>query len=300
MTARLLALLCLITSGALAHHDVEGTVKALSAKIAKAPTADLYHDRAVEYRALRKPEKAITDLREALKIKPSHRSATVALIPLLLESGKNDEALQRANAHLKTVSRGPAQLEAYFLAARVFEALGEYHHARVFSLAIDRIYPEHDASVDLFHARMLRKIGAHPEAADVLKDAWKRTGSVVLRNQWIDAALTVGKTSEALPIIEKELADSRFRSSWLIRRARAHRHLKQLEQANTDLQAALNELTPRINKDRPDLTLISDRGFANLLMGNLKKAQEDLVFLKKSSLPADAYHLLEAGVEAAK
>jgi hypothetical protein len=134
------------------------------------------------------------------------------------------------------------------------------------------------------------------KAATILKKSLNRTESIVVRNNWIDAALTAGQTEAVLPLIEKELSSSRFRSSWLIRRARASLILKRKEAAQADLREALVEIAPRINPERPDFTLISDRGLIHALMGNKTRAKNDLKTLKKSGYSPNAYRLLSSAL----
>lgn len=285
--SRLLAFL-LIMAPAISpgHTDISETIKALSEKIAGKPTADLFFQRATEFRALRETGHAIEDFRSALTLEPKHRPATIALIQ---ELGESDEALALALAFKNRSKPGP---EATYILAKVHHLRGEKDEALTLLEQIQKQEENHTTGIDLLHSEILLDLGRPAEAAGILKKSWQRTNSIVLRNNWIDVALTAGRTEEVLPIIQEELSSSRFRSSWLIRRARAHFTMKKPAQARVDLAAALREITPRLNPRRPDLTLIADRGLIHALLGDTDPATRDLEQLKKSSLSPSSYRIL--------
>jgi tetratricopeptide (TPR) repeat protein len=271
------------------HNDVSETIRALTSRLAENPSARLYYQRATEFRALREKEHAIEDLRSALKLNPGFRAAKISLIR---ELGKSDEALAMATVYTTDHHNAGSGVEATYLLTRVLHLRGENETALILCKKIQDLSKNHEPGIDILHAEVLLDLQRPAMASRVLKDAWKRTNSIVLRNNWIDTALTAGETREVLPVIEKELSSSRFRSSWLIRRARAALIHGDQEQADSDLRAALAELTPRIRPDRPDLTLIADRGLAHALLGQTPKAKADLSLLQKSSLPPSFYRLL--------
>ncbi len=288
--SRLLALLLVIAPATSpGHTDISETIKALSARIAGEPTADLYYQRATEFRALRESEHAIEDLRAALKLEPNFREAKISLIQAL---GKSDEALALATSYMVGSHSANSGIEAAYLVANIHHLRSENEQALAICEKIQDLAKTHENTIDLLHAEVLLDLDRPSDAAAILKQSWKRTKSIVLRNNWIDLALTAGQTAEVLPLINEELSSSRFRSSWLIRRARASLILKKPEATRADLDAALQEITPRIHPDRPDLTLIADRGLVHALMGNPDLAKRDLKQLKESKLPSSYYRLL--------
>ena len=290
LRSRLLSL-ALVIAPALAsgHNDISETIKALSAKIEKKPSAELYYQRATEFRALQEKAHVIEDLRSALKLKPKHRASIIALIG---ELGKSDEALSTA-IQLFQDSEGLREAqEAIFLVANVHHLRGNYAESLKHCEKIQNIAIDPSTDIDLLHVENLFKLKRTADAATFLKDAWGSHNSIVFRNLWIDTALTAGQTKAVLPIIQDELDSSRFRASWLIRRARASMVRGKKEAARADLRAALLEIVPRINSERPDFTLIADRGLIHALMGNKALAKRDLEILKKSGYSTVAYRLL--------
>ena len=58
---------------------------------------------------------------------------------------------------------------------------------------IQKEFPDHDETIDLFHAYLLIKDERTSGADQLLKQACRRTPSVVLCNFWIDASLLAGE-----------------------------------------------------------------------------------------------------------
>lgn len=294
LCSRLLLLILVFTPFfVLAHTDISETIKALTTRIEAKPTADLYYQRGTEFRALQQKAHAIEDLESALKIELHNRHALVALVQLYETNTRAKALISRYQKFAKTKEE---KFEAHYLLASYNAKLGLFEQASSQCDTLHLIRPSEDPALDLFHAGLLLKLQRPNEAATILKKSLNRTKSIVVRNNWIDAALTAGQTKAVLPIIEKELFSSRFRSSWLIRRARASLILKKKEAAQADLREALVEIAPRINPERPDFTLIADRGLIHALMGNKTQAKNDLEILKKSGYSPHAYHLLSSAL----
>ena len=283
----------LVPISAWGHHSVEDTIRELTQKISKSPTPELYFKRAIEYRALRKSKECEQDLRAALRLAPDHYSSKMALARLLMKSGKYDEARTSSRELLKSVSTRPRMIEARFLSAELAHARGDHKKALQVCQEIQKEFPDHDETIDLFYAYLLIKGGKATQAAERLHQAYRRTHGVVLRNSWIDASLLAGEIKSVWPVIQKELAESRFKAAWLIRRARVAQLQGAKEQMHKDLKLALTELESRIKPERPDLTLVSDRGLALAMKGEKELAKKDLSLLRKSGFPARSFLFLE-------
>jgi tetratricopeptide (TPR) repeat protein len=277
-----------------AHHDVQTTILELSKKIQTRPTAELFYQRALEYRALRNALLTEEDLRAALKLDPNHRGALTALILV----PENPQAMELAESFLAASADPQHQLEALYLIAQVAESSGDFQVALSSCAKIEESFSKFPSEISLLHSRLLLSEKKADKAAEVLKKAYEKHQSVVLRNAWIDASLSAGETTITLPLIEHEISSSRFRASWWIRRARASLILKRPQEARADLNAALLELNSRIQPDRPDLTLIADRGLALALLGSKTLARRDLEQLKASTLSKSAYIILSSEIEA--
>ena len=270
------------------HKDIHEVIATLTAEIAKAPTADLYYRRATEHRAHQDTEKALADLRQALELAPENTTYLTALIQLHQYKAT---ALPHIEKYLSIANTPAQKYEATFLLAEHQHYQKQNREALKHTELLQQKHPEHSTALDILHADILKALDRPSDAANILKQSWQRTHSIVIFNQWVDTALTAGQTTEVLPHIEHELENSRLRSSWLIRRARARLILDQKSQAESDLQEALAEINKRLNPNRPDLTLIADRGLIHALLGNQEAAKTDHKLLTKSALPPKTYAL---------
>ena len=288
----ILSILILTSLPLLGHSDLSETIQTLNKKITQRPSAELYLKRALEYRALRIKKHAIEDLQSALKLQPDHHLALTSLIQLSPPASLRKLAL--IHHYHSLVKNSTKRVEATQLLAQYFTEADLPHLALPLCEKLQSQSPDQkNTALDLLHAEILTSLGKHQQASRILKESWQRTHSIVLRNQWIDAALTARHTTDCLPIIEQELATSRFLSSWLIRRARAALILGDSARAHTDLNQALAEISTRLRPAQPDLTLIADRALAHALLGQHQQARQDLQQLKKSSLPPATYRLLQ-------
>ncbi|MEJ6567517.1 MAG: hypothetical protein QNL80_01530, partial [Akkermansiaceae bacterium] len=219
-----------------AHYDVNAAVAELTKKISKAPTAELYYKRAIEFRALRKKVHAVSDLRAALKLSP-HQPSMAALAEVLSSKEEHEEAL-RLGHELRELSDTPANNA---LLARLSLDAGDYENALRY---IQKGPPLKDDTF-LLHAYLLERGGKHEEAARILKAGHGKTKSIVLRNAWLDTAISAGQVDQVLSILNEEISSSRFTATHRIRRARLLQK-KDPQSVKLDLKIALAELSPRI------------------------------------------------------
>ena len=124
----------------------------------------------------------------------------------------------------------------------------------------------------LLRSDLQRRLKMPKERVTGLEEGIKATGSGVLEIERIEALLDAAQFAAALPVIETELADSRLKSSWLIRRARARLGLGKKAEADDDLKAALKEIAGRLHPKTPDVPLLLDKALALDLLGEKKDA----------------------------
>lgn len=269
-------LLCL-TAVTTAHHDVESVIAGFTTRIEGGEhSADLYYQRATKLRILQRPDAAEDDLRRALEIDPGFAAAHRELARLLDEQGRTSEAIIAARRGIAVAPTDGSRATGFIILARLQMQTGQADAALVSCENAFQLRPRANVDWYLLHAEILTTLGRQTESAEILKNGHSATHSIVLRNAWIDTLLDSGQAGTALPVIEQELASSRLRSSWLLRRARARLQAGERTAAEHDLHACLRELAQRIHPSRPDLTLIADRGLANALLGNHDLARADL------------------------
>ena len=260
-----------------AHHDTEKMIALFSERIQSGEaSAELYFRRAIEYRVLRQYAKAEADLQQALKVDPNYTAAHRELAHLLAKKGKKRLAIQSARQAIHASRDINERAGAMILLARLLAASGQPELALQHCRDAFVLRPSGKVEWYLLHAELLNSLKMDRKRQEVLAAGYAATHSIVLRNAWIDALLDAGEHGTAMPIIEKELKESRLKSSWLLRFARAKIATSQKVEAIAALRLCLEELTVRIHPERPDISLIAQRGLARALLGRSEGACQDL------------------------
>lgn len=264
--------------GLRAHHEPGVTVEMLDQQIAATPgISELYYQRGVELASMNLPEKAEADFKKALELKPELLPAKRQWAAMLFSQGKAPEALEMIR---KAMVEVPAEHQfllpgCHQLEGEILLGMGKPADAlTALNAALDRQFPDLDTW--RMRAEAQRRLGKADECIADLKAAWEKTRAIVLRNEWLEALIENGRIETALPLIESELSTSRFRSSWLIRRARCQLKLNRPELAIPDLREAVTELTSRVSVEPPPALLLCDRGLAFALLGEMEPAKADL------------------------
>lgn len=275
-----------------AHDSPEHVAEELTALLQRGGrSAELLLQRATQYRELGRLAEAEADLRAALEVEPSSLGPANDLARVQLHRGHAAEALATLD---RALDRSPADARAPLLLTRaeIRAAQGDFRTALA---DCDRAFASTEApELDwhLLRSQLQLRAGKFAEAATGLQKAFEQTGSAVLEAEWIDAMLDAGQAKAALERVEGPLADARWRSSWLIRRARARLVLNDRTRARGDLHAALTELNERLHPTRPDPSLLLDRGLAHSLLGDAAAAGADLAAARAAGAePGSAWRL---------
>ncbi len=267
----------------LAHDSPEHVVEVLTARIsADGRRPELLWRRATEYRALGELALAEKDLKVALRRQRGFEQARIDLGRVQLAQGKTNAALRTirppssrpwrfwsGNSDAVSPMLGIARAEILQAAGRPAEALAECNRA----LAADGfLNPEWY----LIRCHLQYRLGQFQAAADGLAEGIRQTGNAVLEAEWIDALIDAGQYEEALPRVAVSLAESRCQASWLIRRGRIKAGQGLVAEAQADFLTAISELNTRLRLDRPDFSLLAERGLAYALIGDAQLARRDL------------------------
>lgn len=283
MLAVVLLVGVILGSNAKAHHDTETIIGSLTERIKSGETtAELYYRRAIEYRVLRRPDKAESDLKTALHRDQKYTPARRELARILSKQKKHKAAIQAAEQVTIDAKTHTERSTALILLGRILATAGNPAEALKHCVAAFELNPRGKVEWYLFYSGLLESLERNDEKPTLLLKGYEMTGSIVLRNAWIDALLDSEEFKIALPIIEKELATSRLKSSWSLRRARAYFGIGKHDAAINDLKVCLKELSQRIHPKTPDITLIADRGLANALLGRIDDARNDLARVQQA------------------
>ena len=272
-TAVQLCLAALLCCCAVAHEGPEHEIEELTARMQKnGESADLLTERAVEYRVLGKLAEATKDLERAAVLDPRSIAIHRELGRVLFLGGKAGDAIVTITRGLTLKSDEPADIASLrMLRAEIFRAQNDHKKALEdcdAALQLHRQNPEWY----LLRSDIQRRLKMHKERMAGIEEGIRQTGAGILEIERVEALLDAGQFAAALPIIETELADSRVKSSWLIRRARAEFGLGKKSEAEKDLKDALEEIATRLNPKTPDVPLLLDKALAHELLGERKDA----------------------------
>lgn len=279
----------LVGSGLQAHESPHDTIHRLTHKIEHASSnAELYYARAIEYKSLGKATLAMADFNKVLKLAPGHLNSTIALARLLTQQSKPDQGLKILQNGIKTCD--DAEGKARLLKASSDIHISQKHYPQAYTaiaLALDH-FPKASDDWFLQQSSSNLQLGELKRRYQQLAIGFRRSGSAVLQNAWIDAKLDADESGDVKALIQKQRADSRFVSSWDIRLAQTLK--KEAPERKSLLKAAIAEIDQRLNLDRPDVTLLIDRCYAYHLLDDEDQVQENrqwLTELKVQSFQLD-------------
>jgi len=266
----------------LGHDSPEHVIDILTARIEADPArADLRWRRATELRALGRLDEAARDLKKALQLQKDYYAAMLDLARIQLAQGAKRGALATVERGLAQAGDNAARASFRMLRAEIRSQCGQEAKA----LEDCQWALQHNPNVELdwylTRSELQSRLGRFREAAQGLKEGFERTGSAVLEVESIEAMIDAAQFSEALAQIEPLLADCRWRSSWLIRRARVRLGQGDITAAQTDLSAAIQELNSRMRGTQPESGLLADRALAFALLGEVEPARQDFARAKK-------------------
>jgi tetratricopeptide (TPR) repeat protein len=265
------------------EHEIEELTKRLKDE---GEEASLYVDRAVEYQLLSKYAEAAKDLERAIELAP-------ALVPAHRELGRVYFRLEKPKEALAVLGNGLAILStptehATLLIARAEILLATNENEKALA-DVEAAIAKHSTSLEwyLLRSRLQARLGKCEERIRGLEAGIERTGSGLLDVELADALLDAGQHERAMAKIEQKLERARWRSSWLIRRARVHIPAGRTNEAIADLEEAVKELTRRIHSAAPAPTLLADRGRAHDLLGKQDLARSDYEAARSKGLNED-------------
>ena len=280
-----------------AHDGPEHVIETLTDEISRyGATPRMLVERAAEQRIIGRLTLAAADLEQALKLNEEHLPARMALGRVYLAQGKKTEALKIVERVMNVRAADPERAALHMVRAEIYRALGDDKKALDdCQHALD--LQAGDVDWYLIRSQLQERLGKHKERLVGLEQGIKLTSSVVLENERIEALIDAGQHRAALALIEPQLQDSRWQSSWLIRRARARLGLGETEKAHADLRAAIEEINGRFGPFtafNPDLTLLADRGVAQALLGESEAARKDFQQARAAGLDEWFLSRLEA------
>jgi tetratricopeptide (TPR) repeat protein len=275
--------LTLTASVVIAHESPEHTILALD-KHQKLTPPQL-HQRALAHRATGKLDQAIADLQSAIAKEPKNLGYQLELTRMQLTARQPTKARHTADHALKLATTADQRANIHILRAEAYQLELKPKDALAATQLAFQAIPQGEIEWFLLRSECQRALGLHQQRIDNLAAGLKIHPSAVLKSHWIDALIDASQFAKALKEIDPELTDRRWKSSYLIKRARALIGLDRKADTETALLAALSEIAPRLNPKRPDPILLADQGIAYALLGQKAKAQHCLKLLHQHHAP---------------
>jgi tetratricopeptide (TPR) repeat protein len=261
------------------HPDTWHTIELISAQMATGDRRPaLFYARGTEYRAAECWAEAEADLRECLRQDPGFFPAARDLGPVLLSSGRPEEAVAAAQEAVRLAAGRPAAslAGAWAELGRIEAARGAWAGVLAATDHAMKLVPRGEVDWYLLRERAFRAQGKLDDAIADLARGEAALHSTWLRSCWLDALLEAGRATETLDPIESALGDTRHRAPWLIRRARARALLGERDAARADDEAALAEIEARLVPEEPDPGLLVQKGLALAGLGRRDEAAATL------------------------
>ena len=276
----------LLAASVEAHHGPNKVIDDLSHRmIREGSSAELLARRGDEYRALGKLPDSTADYEAALVLDEDYLPALYGLAQVYIDR----EKVQLAQGLVERAVQSAADANQ----AAAFHALLAQIHEKEdrCELALeswDRALASSRPEVDWFlgKAQLLWKL-QQPEAAEQsLCAAMKRNPSEALKRAWYESLVRSGKLDQAQSHVEYGLSKSRWKSSWLLLRARLHAARGSLAEARQDALAALAEIDQRLQPRAPNPFLTADKAQALAMLGRDKEALEQAKTARSLGVPA--------------
>ncbi len=282
---------------ALAHESPEHIIALLDKKNQLSP--DQLCKRAMAHRAVGHYPQAVADLTLAISLNPQEIAYRLELASTQLEAKNTQEALRSCSHALLLATSDETRALIYSLKAQAFQCAGKPKLAlESINRAIDTT-PVNERKIEWFllRANCQKLLGLKKDRIDGLLKEMQRQPNAVLKSHWIDALIDDGQYGKALKEIDAELVDRRWKSSYLLKRARALSGLSRPEEAKQALQSLIDESSVRLNAAKPDFILLADLGVAYALMKEDKKARACLKLLQLHKAPDWIVNSLEVSLK---
>ena len=263
------------------HRSPDRVVEALRERIkADGASLRLLTDWAYEHQSLGNWQAAVTAFRAAIELEPRSRFAILGCAKALLHTDAWPQADEMAQRGLALDENAASQAPFHALRARVFSRQHRWLDAlEAWRGSLRSPHPE----IDWFlgEAECLARLTRHPERVEALARAMTRNPSIVLRRAWIRALVDAGEFEVAFREIDRGMTMARWKSSWLLLRARIHGENQRFEEQKVDAMAAWLELRNRVRSALSDPYLVKDAAWA---LGYLGECDQALAYVEKARL----------------
>lgn len=264
----------LLAVAATAHDSPNVVIDKLSHRIEdRGPSPRLLTSRAFEYRVIGEFDAAIADFQAALEIDKDYAPALHGLAAAYFRNHDYAKAESVVRQGLAQSAAPTDRAPYYAVLAQCQSAQQDWSAAlESWRAALESKRPEVDWFIG--EAQCLQRLGRLEERSEALANAKSRNSSAVLERLWLGALVDTGQFEEAGAVIQREMENTRWKSSWLLLKARLERNRGNDKDARAAASQALQEIRTRQNHDNPDPYLVAEAAQAHALLGNHATARD--------------------------
>lgn len=277
---------------ATAHSGLDPEIQEITEKLIKDPdNVDLLVLRGQVYRSNGKYIESLLDLERAWLLNRENRTVVLQRALTLSALGRDKEAQSALNYFLQEES-DPKRVFALAERASIHARNGQAELAITDFTSAIQLQPT--IELYLVRGKLQESLGKLEDAAEGYQDGLaKLRDAILLKKGLIRVRMIQKQYSEALALVDKEIAGSSVKTSWHLKRAEILDNMGRSDEASLAYEQALAEANRVLGKRQTAMQLLA-RAEVYQAMGRMEEAKNDLrVAIKKTPNFAEADDLLK-------
>ncbi|MGP0591577.1 tetratricopeptide repeat protein [Nitrospira sp. T9] len=277
---------------ATAHSGLEPEIQEITEKLIKDPNSvDLLVRRGQVYRSNGKYVESLLDLERAWLLNRENRTVVLQRALTLSALGRDKEAESALDYFLQEES-DPKRVFALAERASIHARNGQTELAITDFTSAIQLQPT--IELYLVRGKLQETLGKLEDAAAGYQDGLGKLGDAILLKKGLIRVRMIQKQySEALALVDEEIADSSVKTSWHLKRAEILEHMGRPDEAKLANEQALAEANRVLGKRQTAMQLLA-RAQVYQAMGRIEEAKNDLrVAIKKTPHFDEANELLK-------
>jgi tetratricopeptide (TPR) repeat protein len=276
---------------ATAHSALDPEIQEITEKLSKDPdNVDLLVRRGQVYRSNGKYIESLLDLERAWLLNRENRTVVLQRALTLSALGRDKEAETALDYFLQEES-DPKRVFALAERASIHARNGQAELAISDFTSAIQLQPT--IELYLVRGKLQESLGKIEDAAAGYQDGLAKLGdAILLKKNLIRVRMDQNQYSEALALVDEEIAGSSAKTSWHLQRAKILDHMGRPDAASLAYEQALAEANRVLGKRQTAMQLLA-RAEVYEAMGRMEEAKKDLrVAIKKTPNFAEADDLL--------
>lgn len=259
---------------ATAHSGLDSEIQEITEKLIKDPdNVDLLVLRGQVYRSNGKYIESLLDLERAWLLNRENRTVVLQRALTLSALGRDKEAESALDYFLQEES-DPKRVFALAERANIHARNGQTELAISDFTSAIQLQPT--IELYLIRGKLQESLGKLEDAAGGYQDGLAKLGdAILLKKGLIRVRMAQNQYSEALALVDEEIAGSSVKTSWYLKRAEILGHMGRPDEAKLANEQALAEANRVLGKRQTAMQLLA-RAQVYQAMGRIEEAKNDL------------------------